>query len=292
MDIQLTVVLSLLIAGISRAMIYFLLAAGLTLIFGVMDVINFAHGAFYMLGVFFCYTIIVGMDFGLGVAFLFVCFLLAVIGALTEYSLFRRIFRGEHVMQLLLSFGVVYIISDVVRMGWGVTPKSIGMPPLFRGIFNVQNVIMTKYSLFIVGITIFIALAMFLILYRTKMGAILRACAIDHEMTRCRGINVSRVFLLVFMAGVGLAGVAAAAAAPMVTANLGMDAQMIIVAFSVVIIGGAGSIGGAFVAALIIGIVESLGILILPQFAEAFMYLVVVVCLLFRPSGLFGKTTG
>lgn len=292
MDVELTVLLSLLVAGISRAMIYFLLAAGLTLIFGVLEVVNFAHGAFYMLGVFLSYSLIVGLNLNFGVAFLFITFIMALIGGLTEYILFRRIYKAEHVMQLLLSFGVVYIISDVVRLKWGVIPKSIGTPSLFQGFINFHNIIITKYSLFILVLTVVIALLMFLVLYKTKTGAILRACALDPEMTRCRGIDVTRVFLLVFMTGVGLAGMAAVAAAPMVTGNLGMDAQMIIVAFSLVIIGGAGSIGGAFVAALIIGIVESLGTLVLPQFAEIFMYIIVVVCLLIRPSGLFGKRIG
>lgn len=292
MDVELTVLLSLLVAGISRAMIYFLLAAGLTLIFGVLEVVNFAHGAFYMLGVFLSYSFIVGLNFNFAIAFIFITFILALIGGLTEYILFRRIYKAEHVMQLLLSFGVVYIISDIVRLKWGVIPKSIGTPGIFQGFFNIHNIIITKYSFFILILTVLIALLMFYVLYKTKTGAILRACALDPEMTRCRGIDVTRVFLLVFMTGVGLAGMAAVAAAPMVTGNLGMDAQMIIVAFSLVIIGGAGSIGGAFVAALIIGIVESLGTLVLPQFAEIFMYIIVVVCLLIRPSGLFGKRVG
>jgi branched-subunit amino acid ABC-type transport system permease component len=133
---------------------------------------------------------------------------------------------------------------------------------------------------------------MFFILYKTKVGSIIRACTIDPEMTSCVGVNVSRVFLYVFMVGVGLAGLASVTASPIVTALLGMDAQMIIVAFSVVILGGVGSIGGAFIASLVIGIVEALGILILPQFAEAFLYIIVVISLLIRPSGLFGKLVG
>lgn len=287
MDFEPTIFVSLFLAGISRAMIYFLLAAGLTLVFGVLHVVNFAHGAFYMLGVYLCYT--VGMRFHFGITYLLVPIILILLGGLTEFFLYRRIYRSEHVMQFLLSFGVIYIISDTVRILWGVTPVSLGMLNTFKGFINIHGITITKYNLFIIGITLLIALSMFLILYRTKIGSIIRACTIDHEMTMCVGINVSRIFLLVFMAGVGLAGVASAIAAPMVTGVLGMDTQMIMVAFCVVIIGGVGNIGGTLIAALITGVVESLGILVLPGFAEVFMYIIVGAILFFRPSGLFGR---
>jgi branched-chain amino acid transport system permease protein len=192
-------------------------------------------------------------------------------------------------MQILLSLGVTYVISDIVRLLWGVTPRSVSMPDICRGFFNIQGVIITKYNLFIIGVTISIFLAMFLIIYKTKAGSIIRACTVDHELTMLVGINVSRVFLLVFMAGVGIAGLASVTAAPIVTSILGMDAQMIMVAFSVVITGGVGNIGGTLIAALIIGILESLSILILPEFVEVSMYIIVIAVLIFRPSGLFGK---
>jgi branched-chain amino acid transport system permease protein len=290
MSTEIAVIMSLLIAGISRGMIYFLLASGLTLIFGVLNVINFAHGAFYMLGVFLCYTVSKGVHFG--IAFLLIPIIMGLIGAIAEFGLFRRIYKAEHAMQLLLSLGVIYIISDIVRLVWGVTPKSQGIPSTFQGFVNLQGVVVSKYNFFIIGITLFIALFMFLILYKTKTGSIIRACTINHEMTRCVGIDVSRVFLLVFMTGIALAGLASVTAAPIVTSILGMDAQMIMVAFCVIIIGGVGSIGGALVAALIIWVVDSLGILILPQFSEAFMYAIAVVSLLIRPRGLFGKLAG
>jgi branched-subunit amino acid ABC-type transport system permease component len=185
--------------------------------------------------------------------------------------------------------GVTYIISDIVRLLWGTDPRSVGMLDIFKGFFNIHGITITKYNLFIIGITILIAVTMFLILYKTKTGSIIRACTIDHELTMCVGVDVSRVFLLVFMAGVGLAGLASVTAAPIVTSMLGMDAQIIMVAFSVVIIGGVGNIGGTLIAALIIGILESLAILIFPEFVEVSMYIVVIAVLLFRPSGLFGK---
>lgn len=282
-----TVLIGTIVAGISRGMIYFLLAAGLTLVFGVLNVVNFSHGTFYMLGVFICYTI--GKSLGFGFIYLVVPIILIIVGAITEFLLFRRIYKAEHAMQLLLSTGVSFILSDLVRLEWGVSPKSLGMTPLFRGFYNIGGVIVTKYNLVIIAATLMLALFMFLILFRTRIGSVIRACTIDHEMTMCVGVNVSNVFLIVFSAGVGLAGIAAAVAAPNVSGILGMDAQMILVAFSVVIVGGVGSVGGTLIAALMLGIMECLGILLLPDFAEVFMYIIVVAVLFWRPSGLFGK---
>jgi branched-chain amino acid transport system permease protein len=277
--------MNLLITGISRGMIYFLLSAGLTLIFGVMQVINFAHGTFYMLGVYLCYSISRNTNFL--VAFVATPIIMGLIGALVESSLFRRVYKAEHVMHLLLSVGVIYVISDIVRLVWGVDVLSGIIPDVFRGFFEVKGIAISKYNIFIIIISMLITILMLYVLFKTRTGSIIRACVIDPELTSCAGINVSRVFLLVFMVGVGLAGLASATAFPITTAILGMDMQMIIVAFSVVIIGGAGNIVGAFISALLIGISESVGILILPRFAEAFMYIIVVAVLFFRPQGLF-----
>lgn len=285
MNFELTILVSLLIAGISRGMIYFLLSAGLTLIFGVLNVVNFAHGAFYMLGVFLCYSVTKWSN--LGVAFIIVPIVMAIVGGLAEFALFRRIYKASHIMQMLLSVGIVMIITDIVRMVWGVTPKSGAMPGLFQGFIEILGLVVAKYNLFIIVITLLIALIILLSLYRTKIGSIVRACVFDREMTTCSGINVSIVYLLVFMAGITLAGLASVTSSPIVSASLGMDGQMVIIAFCVVIIGGVGSIIGVLVSSLIIGVVESLGILILPGLADAFIYMTVVVVLIFRPTGLF-----
>lgn len=288
---DISVWISLLVAGLSRAMIYFLLAAGLTLIFGVLQVINFAHGAFYMLGVFLCYSFVKSGNFAL--AFLAVPLILGIfLGGLTEKYLFRRIYKAEHVMQLLLSFGVIYLVSDAVRIVWGVKPYSVGMPEIFSGVYNLAGVIISKYNLVIMGVSILTAIVMFAILYKTKIGSIIRACTFSREMTMCAGVNVPRVFSFVFMAGIGLAGLASVTAAPIVTGMLGMDVQMVMIVFAIVIIGGAGSIGGALLASTMIGVAEALAVPILPEFAEVLMYVVVAIVLLFRPQGLYGKSAG
>jgi len=281
--------IGLLIAGLSRAMIYFLLASGLTLIFGVLNVINFAHGAFYMLGIFICYSFI-KLTGSFALAFLLIPLICGlVLGGLTETILFRRVYKAEHAMQLLLSIGVTYIIADVVKIIWGVSPYSTDMPEVFYGVFNLGGIIITKYNIFIMVVSLLTALVMFAVLYKTKIGSIIRACTCSREMTCTAGVNVSRVFSLVFMVGVGLAFMASVTAAPITTGMLGMDTEMIMIVFSIVIIGGAGSIAGALLGAVIIGVIESLAVPILPEFAEVIMYIVVAIVLMFRPQGLFGK---
>ncbi|MCK9275854.1 MAG: branched-chain amino acid ABC transporter permease [Syntrophales bacterium] len=285
MEISLPLLGTLVATGIARGMIYFLLSCGLTIIFGVLGVVNFAHGAFYMLAFYLTFTIANAVGFGSSL--ILVPVLMALIGAIFEAGLFRRIYKAGHVLQLLLSVGIIFIISDIVRLVWGLDPINGDMPALFAGRVDFFGIAMSKYSLFIIVISSLIALGLILTIYKTKFGSIIRACVFDEEMTRGLGINVSRVFLYVFMGGIGLAAVAAVIAYPTTSGMLGMDAQMIIIAFSVAIIGGVGSIGGALIAALIIGIVESLGILIMPRYADSFIYIIVVAVLFVRPQGLF-----
>jgi branched-chain amino acid transport system permease protein len=285
MEITLPLFITLVASGVARGMIYFLLSCGLTIIFGVLGVVNFAHGAFYMLAFYVTFTLanIVGFWGSL----ILVPIIMALIGAVVELGLFRRIYKVGHVLQLLLSVGIVLIISDIVRLVWGLDPKNGDMPAIFTGRIDLFGLVISKYSLFVIAISALIAFSLILILYKTRVGSIIRACVFDEEMTRSLGINVSHVFLLVFMAGIGLAAIAAVIAYPTTSGTLGMDAQMIIIAFCVAIIGGVGSVGGALIAALLIGIVESLGILIMPQYADSFIYIIVVAVLFVRPQGLF-----
>jgi branched-chain amino acid transport system permease protein len=285
MDIDLSLLVTLVASGIARGMIYFLLSCGLTIIFGVLGVVNFAHGAFYMVGFYLTYSI--AKEIGFWSALILVPLVMALVGAIAEMGLFRRIYKAGHVLQLLLSVGVIHIISDIVRLVWGLEPKNGEMPSVFTGRVDLFGIGMSKYNLFIIGITCLIAIILIMIIYRTKIGSIIRACVFDEEMTRGLGINVSRVFLLVFMAGIALAAIASVIAYPITSGTLGMDAQMIVIAFCVAIIGGVGSIGGALIAALVIGVVESLGILILPGYADSFIYVIVVAVLFTRPKGLF-----
>ncbi len=285
MDISIPLFISLVSSGIARGMIYFLLSCGLTIIFGVLGVVNFAHGAFYMVAFYLTFTLASAVGFWSSL--ILVPVVMAAVGAIVEMGLFRRIYKAGHILQLLLSVGIIHIVSDIVRLAWGLDPKNGEMPALFTGRIELFGLGMSKYNLFIIGISSLIAVVLFLMLYKSKLGSIIRACVFDEEMTRGLGINVSRIFLFVFMGGIGLAAIAAVIAFPITSGSLGMDAQMIIIAFCVAIIGGVGSIGGALISALIIGVVESLGILVLPQYADSFIYLIVVAVLFIRPQGLF-----
>ncbi len=285
MDISIPLFISLVSSGIARGMIYFLLSCGLTIIFGVLGVVNFAHGAFYMVAFYLTFTLASAVGFWSSL--ILVPVVMAAVGAIVEMGLFRRIYKAGHILQLLLSVGIIHIVSDIVRLAWGLDPKNGEMPALFTGRIELFGLGMSKYNLFIIGISSLIAVVLFLMLYKSKLGSIIRACVFDEEMTRGLGINVSRIFLFVFMGGIGLAAIAAVIAFPITSGSLGMDAQMIIIAFCVAIIGGVGSIGGALISALIIGVVESLGILVLPQYADSFIYLIVVAVLFMRPQGLF-----
>ncbi|MFY9168080.1 MAG: branched-chain amino acid ABC transporter permease [Desulfomonilia bacterium] len=285
MEINASLLASLVISGMARGMIYFLLSCGLTIIFGVMGVVNFAHGAFYMLAFYITFT--VANALGFWSSLIIAPIVMILIGAVVERGLFQRVYKAGHVFQLLLSVGIIHVISDIVRLLWGLDPKNGNIPDLLMGCFDIFGMVISKYNIFIIGISSVIAVVLITILYKSKAGSIIRACVYDEEMTRGLGINVSGVFSLVFMAGIGMAAVAAAIAYPITSGTLGMDAQMIIIAFCVTIIGGVGSIGGALVAGLVIAVVESLGILVLPQYADTFIYLIVVAVLFFRPQGIF-----
>lgn len=276
-----------LIDGVSRGMIYFLLAAGLTFILGVLNVVNFAHGTFYMLGIFLSYTLI--SKFGFWISFLLVPVSLAIVGGVSEILLFRKVYKSGHLMQILLSFGVTYIISDAIRLLWGIRPVSVSMPSFFRGMYRMGDIILVKYNLFIILMTALFAAALFLFVYKTKIGSIVRACSYDLEMTESVGINAKQIFMLVFMTGTAMAGMAAHIAAPIVTGILGMDGSMIQIAFALVIIGGIGSIEGALIAALLIGIIEVFGVTLLPGYSDLIPFAIVIIVLTLKPSGLMGK---
>lgn len=268
-----------------------MLASGLTLIFGVARVINFAHGSLYMVAVYLTYSFF--HLFGAGgagfwLSLLAVALSLALIGGAIEAGLIRRIYGREHLQQLLLTFALIYIIGDVVKFVWGITPKSVSRPPFLGGSIVIPGGSFPVYNLFIIGLAAGVGLGLALMLARTKLGWLIRAVAQDIEITDALGVNVPRLLTLVFMLGTLLVGVGGAAAAPLTAGALGMDVEIVILCFIVVIIGGAGSLLGAAVAALLVGVLEAYGILILPQFAVVFIYALMAVVMIIRPWGLFG----
>ena len=275
--------------GLIIGMLLFLVAAGLTLIFGVLRVINFAHGSFYMLGAYFALTIfqLTGSYtltiFGAGVA-------TALVGLVFERLFMSRVYGQNVLLQLLVCYGFVLIFDDSVKIIWGPEFKSMGMPAAFRvpPLFIAGGVVPPFY-LFLVGTTILIGLTLWLVIDKTRLGKTIRAAANNANMVAALGINTSALYALVFATGGLLAGFAGALAAPVRSLTPGMGFSILIESFIVTVIGGMGSIAGAFVAAIMIGLIRSFGSLGFPLFTEGLMYLFMVVVLIAKPTGLFGR---
>ena len=275
--------------GLIIGMLLFLVAAGLTLIFGVLRVINFAHGSFYMLGAYFALTIfqLTGSYtltvFGAGVA-------TALVGLVFERLFMSRVYGQNVLLQLLVCYGFVLIFDDGVKILWGPEFKSMGMPAAFRvpPLFIAGGVVPPFY-LFLVGTTILIGLTLWLVIDKTRLGKTIRAAANNANMVAALGINTSALYALVFATGGLLAGFAGALAAPVRSLTPGMGFSILIELFIVTVIGGMGSIAGAFVAAIMIGLIRSFGSLGFPLFTEGLMYLFMVVVLIAKPTGLFGR---
>ena len=283
----------ILFGGMTRASVYFLIASGLTLVFGVGKVINFAHGSLYVLGMYVTYSVVVdllkGAQFAFWVGLLLTPLILAGVGMLLEIVLLRRVYGKEHLMQLLLTFGLVYVFSDIYRIGWGVMPKMVPRPELLGVRIEVFDTIIPSFNLFVIGCAAFVYVILDLVLTKTRFGRLSKAVAFDGGMLEILGVNVNRVYTLIFGVGSFLAGLGGCLATQLSTASLGMDAHITILAFILVIVGGVGSVGGAAIAAVIVGLVEAFGALFLPEFVLVLIYLVMVLVLLVRPFGLLGR---
>ena len=286
---ELSIISSQLLVGLSRAMVLFIVASGLTLVFGVLRVINFAHGSFYMLGAFLTFTVTaaVGMSSGgFWFAVLIAPLGVAAISLLIERGLLRFIYEREHLIQVLLTYALVLIIGDTVRLVWGVQFKSVPVPGFLTGSFSLGITALPRYNFFLLLIGPPIALGLWFFLYRTHIGRICRATAIDREMVDALGINSRWVFTTVFVLGSWMAGLGGSLMSPTVNITLGMDTYIVLNAFLIVVIGGLGNIWGALVSSLIFGIGESLGALFWPNFAIVIPFFIAAAVLLVKPSGL------
>ena len=281
------------VSGLSRAMILFIMASGLTLVFGVMRVINFAHGSFYMVGAYLAFTatFLLSGPLGFWAAFLIVPTMTALLGGAVEVVLLRRIYEKEHLLQMLLTFGLVFVFSDTVRMIWGVDLRMVSLPSYMAGSVTVFGDQFPAYHLFIIGLGVTIAVVMWLMLNKTNFGKLVRGVAEHREMVGLLGYPANRLFTIVFMMSTFLGGLAGAAIAPAVRISLGMDTEIIAECFTVAIIGGLGNVWGALLGALIAGMMYSFGILVLPQYAMAFIYILGGIVIVVRPNGLLGKSS-
>lgn len=282
------------LSGLTTAMFLFLIASGLSLIFGVLRVLNFAHGSLYMLGAYLAYGFVAWFADAPGkfwLAVLGASIGVALVGGFVERTLLRRLYGGEALYQLLFTYALVLIISDVAKLLWGTGQLSVSRPPILGGSVPVFDQVFPRYNIFVIALGPAIALLFWFILHRTRAGRIIRAAALDREMLGVLGVNVDRLYTVVFMIGAWLAGLGGALVTPVVTIVPGMDVEVIVNAFIVVVIGGLGSFWGALLGALALGQVMSFGILILPRFSLIFVYVLMAVVLVMRPWGLLGKPT-
>ncbi len=277
-----------LLNALALAALLFLVSAGLSLVFGILRVVNFAHGVFYMLGAYFAFTAVtVSGQFWLSL--LLVPPVVGIVGALLEASTLRFIYRRPPIYQLLLTFGLALILEESVHVLYGPTAKGVDPPALLQGSVQVLGAAYPRYRLFLVVLGVAVGVAVWLFLTRTRAGLVVRAVAQNSEMADCLGADVPRVRTLVFGAACALAGLGGAAAAPMTTAYLGMGVGVIVDAFVVVVIGGLGSFGGSMAGSLIVGTAQTWGAFYLPETAMVIMYAVMGGILIFRPWGLFGQ---
>lgn len=279
-----------LLAGLTRAGLLFIVSAGLSLVFGAMRVINLAHGSLYMLGAFTTFTVVnaMGGDFGLVPAVIAAALVTAVVGALIEVGVLRRLYRHEHLLQLLATYALVLVIADGARYVWGSQNRSVARPAGLRGSVEILGATFPLYNLFIILFALAVGGALWFLVNRTGLGRDIRAAIVDPEMLGGVGVNVAFLFTTVFVIGSALAGVAGAVVAPSSAVGLGMDIDILIQAFAVTIIGGLGSIPGALVGATIVGLTHSFGILFVPRLTLALIFLAMAAVLAIRPSGLFG----
>lgn len=277
------------LVGLSRAMILFVVCAGLSFVLGVLRVPNVAHGALYMIGAFSAYsisTLFGNTSTGFWLTLILAPWVVALVSLIAERGLFCHLYQREHLMLLLFTFALSLILGDLVKLVWGATYRSVLAPAVLRGSISIFGSPFPRYNLFLLIMGPLVAVALWFFTNKTKMGKIARAAAVDREMVGALGINVSWVLAAAFVIGCYLAGLGGALVAPTVSVTLGMDHTIIIEAFLVVTIGGLGNIWGALVGSLIFGVTQALGVLFWPQFAIVFPYAAVVIVLLLRPRGL------
>lgn len=285
MDIALILIQTL--NAVQYGLLLFLVASGLTLIFGVMGVINLAHGSFYMMGAYLAFSLS-SLSGNLLITIVIGTLLSAVLGAVLEWALFSHLYRRNHLQQVLLTYGLILIFDELRSLLVGDEVYAVKVPQWLD--FSVPlGGIMTypAYRLFMSGVCLLVALALYLFIQRTTVGARIRAGASNRDMVQILGINIDMVYRLVFSIGVALAAFAGMINAPASTVSPGMGTQVLIVSFVVVIVGGIGSVWGALLASLLIAFADTFGKVFLPDYSGMAIYVVMAAILLWRPEGLF-----
>ena len=277
--------------SITFGSLLFLLSAGFSLIFGLMRIPNLTHGSLFMLGGYFGATLVggmLGMMFNFWVAALLAAALVAAFGAVIERLLLRQL-PGQQLAQVLVTLGISFIVADFCLMVWGGDPISVTPPEHLAGFLRAGPFVFPNYRLAVIVIAVVVAIGLWLLLDRTRLGAMIRAGVDDPDMARVVGIRVSQLFTIVFALGAGIAAFAGVIGAPILTVYPGIDQYMLPLALVVVILGGSGSLLGSVVGSLIIGFIYNFGQALLPELAYFVLFLPMLLVLIFRPQGLFGR---
>ena len=275
--------------GLQYGLLIFLAASGLTLIFGIMGIINLSHGSFYMLGAYLSLTltrftgdIFLSLALGIPLAFL--------LGAAIEWLFIRHLYQRDHLQQVLLTFGLILVFNEIQRILWGTFPHSVPIPSYLSGSVRLFDLMSYPvYRIAVAGFCVLLAFAMMFVIQHTRIGRMIRAGESNREMVEALGIDTRLLFRFVFAAGVALAAAAGMIAAPIDSVYPGIGEPVLIISFVVVVIGGIGSVRGAFVGALLIGLADAFGKVYLPQFASVMVYALMAAVLVLRPGGLFGR---
>lgn len=275
------------IHGLAYGMVLFLIASGLNVIFGMMGILNLAHGAFFMLSAYFCYQVL-SVTGSFWLALLLAPVLTAFFGILLERFFLRKVHVMGHMGELILTAGIAAIIMAGVKIFWGTESLHIKIPPILAGMVSIGGLNYPIYRLFMIGLAVVVLIIMTLLLYRTRLGKIVRAAVSDRDMVNALGINIPLVFMIVFGVGTWMAGVAGVVIAPILTVFPGLADQVGMDAFIVVVTGGFGSLLGAFIVSIIFGLLSSYGIQFLSQLAPVLIVGFMAIVLAIRPHGLFG----
>lgn len=273
--------------GVSFGVLLFLLAAGLSLIFGVMRVLNLAHGSYYLLAGYLALTVST-LTGSFVLALLAALLGMAVVAVVMERWFLRRIY-GDELRQALLTFGFLFVLGDVALWIWGGNPQTVPKPEAFESSLRLGSLVFPSYRLFVIGVGLAIGVALYWLQERTKLGAMIRAGVDDVEMATAIGINASRLFTIVYALGGALAALGGVIGGVFVGVHPGADFEVLLLAFVVVIIGGLGSLKGAFVGGLLVGLVDNFGKALFPEFALFTIFAPMALILAIRPTGLFGR---
>ncbi|MEA2871664.1 MAG: branched-chain amino acid transport system permease protein [Hyphomicrobiales bacterium] len=284
---QLIFILEQVLNGLLIGVYYLLIALGLSLIFSLGGIVNLAHGAFYAIGAYL--TVILSRQIGFVGTFVAVPILVGLLGVAIERLLFRRFYRADPILSLLLTFGLAMVAEQGLRMIFGASPRPYSMPSALRGQVFVGDFIYPYYRLMMLSVAVVAVTLTWLLIYRTPFGRVVRAGVQDPEMVGALGISLEPYMMAIAALGVGLAGLCGVLLAPIVTIHPAMGSEILTAAFVVVVIGGLGSFWGVVAAALLVGVVRGLTSYFLPPASEASMYMLMVLVLLFRPRGLFGE---